>query len=181
MDRVQGIDVEHDRFVRLVRRDGDDLQGIVAALGTKWMLIHRVWDLRLEGLSAVRIRDIKRVEVDRGWNDVVVRSLRERGIFPQPVNQLDLGSTGAMVVSLQRHHDIITIHPERLGSTVCHVGTICSVEPAAKTVSLLELSPSAEWDVLPTVWRFRDITRVDVADQYASALYSLAGHPVACE
>jgi hypothetical protein len=44
-------------------------------------------------------------------------------------------------------------------------------------VSLLEITPSAEWEPRPTQYRLSEITRVNFGGDYEGALYMVGGEP----
>jgi hypothetical protein len=163
--------------VQVWRKHGDCLCGVIAATGRKWMLLHVVWDLDLNGLTAIRLSDIKKLSIDNRGDDVLVRSLQQRAIFPRPVEGMDLDTTSELLADVQRRHRLVTVHPERRWPGTCHVGFVTGIDSSRKRFSMLELSPAAVYDGQPTLWRFRDVRRIELADTYAAALESLAGQP----
>lgn len=165
-----------ETVVRVVRTHGDVLDGLVAGVGRKWLLLHVVDDLNLCGLTAVRLGDVRRVKIDRSGDDVVMRSLRQRGLVPSAVD-MKLDRTSDVLADLRSRCTLLTIHPDRRWPGSCHVGTVTSIDANRRRFCLLEVSPSAVWDETAAVWRFRDVRRIDIADPYAEALAAVAGPP----
>ena len=115
--------------------------------------------------------------IDRSGADVAVRSFRQRGVSPTPVELVGLDTTADALAGLQARSPLVTVHPERRWPGTCHVGVVTRIEPDHKRFAFHEVSPSAAWDDRPTIWSFRDVRRIDIADSYAAALGALAGPP----
>lgn len=170
------MDIEIGSIVRVTRRVGDRLGGVVAGVGERWLLLHRLVELQLDGLCAVRRRDITKVRAATSGDHVAERSLRQRGVFPTPVTSVGLDRTGDVLEGLGAL-GIVTIHVERYRDHVCFLGVVGAVDRERKRFELLELSPSATWDTGPTPWRFRGVSRVEAVGGYDAALGALAGPP----
>lgn len=168
------MDLEVGVVVRLRRRAGEEIHGVIAGVGERWLLLHRTYDLDVDGLCAVRRRDLTRVTVDRTGDRIVERSLRHRGVFPEPVVSVGLDRT-ADVLTTMAALGVVTIHTERADHTVCWLGMPTDVDAERKRFTLAPLTPAATWDAEPMRFRFRDLTRVDVGTAYAARLLELAG------
>jgi len=166
-----------ETVVRVVRTRGDALDGLIAGVGRNWLLLHVVHDLNLCGLTAVRLGDVRRVKIDRSGHDVVIRSLRQRGLVPSAAVDMNLDRTTDVLADLQSRGTLLTIHPDHRWPGTCHVGTVTNIDANRRRFHFLELSPSAAWDETATVWRFRDVRRIDISDPYAEALAAVAGPP----
>lgn len=170
------MDLEIGSVVRVKRRVGCRVDGVVAGIGARWVLLHALFDLQIDGLCAVRRRDIAKVRVESSGDGVTERSLRHRGAFPAPVTDIGLDNTGDVLEGLGAR-GIVTVHPERRDPGVCFLGVVGAVDRTRKRFELLELSPTATWYTTATVWHFGDVSRVQVLTGYEEALSELAGPP----
>ena len=168
------MDIEIGSIVRVTRRVGDRLDGVVAGVGERWLLLHRLVDLQLDGLCAVRRRDITKVRAATSGDHVAERSLRRRGVFPEPVTTIGLDRTGDVLEGLGAL-GTVTVHAERYRDHLCFLGMVGAVDRRRKRFELLDLSPAATWDTSPTPWRFRSVTRSEALTGYDAALGALAG------
>jgi hypothetical protein len=166
------------RFVATKRKYGDDISGVVAAVGQKWIVLHDARDLAIDGLVAMRIADLTSFKIDSSGKSVVLRSFRNRNLFHGPVAGLRLDSTADALLSLSEIAPLVVVHPDRRWPGTCHLGRISSLDREAKKFELLEVAPSAVWDEEPSAWRFRDIRLIQVGDKYSSAIFDLAGEPI---
>lgn len=165
--------------VRIKLRRDRKLTGIVAAVGAKWALLHNIRDLDLDGMVAVRLNDIRKVSASHARDELVARSLRQRGLFPTPVSGTALDTTAELLVYLKRQRQFVAAFPEGRRPGSCHWGYITNVDATRKSFALMELTPAAMWDAEPTTWRFREIRRIQIDDEHLGALESLAGSPPA--
>jgi hypothetical protein len=67
---------------------------------------------------------------------------------------------------------LVTIHRESADPDVCHIGRVVSVTD--KALTLHEVTPGATWDDGMSVYKLREITRVDVGGGYEEALARVA-------
>lgn len=162
--------------VRVRRRAGEEIHGVIAGVGERWLLLHRTYDLDVDGLCAVRRRDTKRVTVDRTGDGIVERSLRHRSVFPDPVATVGLDRT-ADVLTTMAALGVVTIHTERHRTDVCWLGVPTEVDAERRRFRLTPLTPAATWDAEPMRFRFREVSRVEVGAAYAARLLDLAGAP----
>jgi hypothetical protein len=168
-----------DRLVHVKRKGLDSFRGITAAVGLKWIAFHLIHDLEILSLTAVRRSEISSMKYVDTSDSVVVRSLRNRNVFPREEIGLRLDTTADALESLTELTPLITIHPERRRPGVCNLGLVCSMDRVAKKFDFLHVDPAAVWDLEPTSWRFRDVRRIEVRDLYGAAIFDLAGDPAA--
>lgn len=166
-------------LVRVYRGTGEDdmdwLEGYVAAIGRRWLLMARVTsDIWLSGWSAVRLRDVSVVE-PRANARFTTEALRRREQWPLPPVPLDvdLNSRRGLLTSLAGSEEVVALHPERRDPDVCFIGVVRGV--GRHWVDLLEVTIAAQWESGTTKRAVEAITRVDIAGGYESALRLVAG------
>ncbi|NIZ90275.1 hypothetical protein [Kineococcus rubinsiae] len=163
-------------LVRVHRgEDMDSLDGYVAGVGRRWLLLARVSDdIWLTGWSAVRLRDVSVVE-PRANARFTTEALRRRKQWPLPTLEvdLDLDSRRGLLTSLAGSEQVAALHPERRDPDVCFVGVVRGVN--RHWVDLLEVTIRAQWDAETTKRAVEAITRVDIAGGYERALRLVAG------
>ena len=160
------------RVKRSIRR-ADELDGYPVGVGKKWFLLHVMNpEMFLNGYTALRIRDVKRVRrlADDGFPAQALSLAGETREVPEGV---DLASTKALLLTAAASFRLVTIHIEEVDPSVCFVGSPASA--SEKKLRLLEISPGAEWDRKPTVWALRSISRVDFGGRYKTALQAVGG------
>src|SRR5688572_18739535 len=89
-----------EELIRLRRaiRGADRLEGFVAGVGREWILVHVFdADMFLDGYSAVRIADLRRVERRGGPESFPVRALRHFGQTPVVPEGVDLDSVQGLL------------------------------------------------------------------------------------
>ncbi len=178
MDRSKLTDDDIGSVVRLARRHGDVLHGVVAALGRRWVIVHVLHDLELDGLAAVRRRDLMEVGADRSSDNIIRRVLDARSQFPASVSGATLDDTAATLAFLGRSGaTTVTVHPEARRPGTCHLGRVTRIDRERKRFDLLEMSPDASWDDEPTRWRFKDVTQISIGSNYSNGL-DLVAEPV---
>lgn len=158
---------------RRIRR-ADPLDGFVTGIGKRWVLLAAIDDTYLNGLVALRVDDINKVEPDR--RTFVVRALQARGEWPLTATpNAPLDRTDLLVRYLGDNWPLVTIHVEVEDPKVCFIGTPTKV--TTRTVHLREVTPEPEWEGMSTPYRLQDITRIEVGGRYESALWTVAGPP----
>lgn len=162
-------------FVRVQRslRNADVVRGFVVALSPKWIVLHETGDAWLDGYSAIRIADIKKVE--NRPNDLTPRALALYGQRPRKPRGIDCADVRTLLTSVNARFPLTTIHAEAEHPDECYIGVIDSF--TSRTVRLLEIDPRAEWDASPTSWPLAKITRVGFDGKYEQALFDLADRP----
>jgi hypothetical protein len=169
----------HGDVVRLRRtiRGTCDESGWIAMVGAKWMLMAATDDqARLDGFIALRVRDIARIDRDTS-SGFIRQALELQGQWPPPdvPAGIKLDRTRDAIASLAAASPLVTLHCERRWRDECYIGV--PVGWKRRSVELLDVTPDAEWDPDPRVWRLRDVTRVDVGGHYERMLHAVAGPP----
>ncbi|RNI23933.1 hypothetical protein EFY87_06620 [Flexivirga caeni] len=145
-------------------------------VGRKWTLLASIAeDLALDGYVALRTRDIARVGAPVG-GDVSTRVLAARQQWPPSApKSVPLDRTGALLRRFADVAPLLSLYTETDDPDECFVGK--PVRWADTEVCLREISPAARWEDTVSVWRYREITRVEVGDGYAAALAEVGGEP----
>jgi hypothetical protein len=170
---------ETRRLVRVARmiRGADRLDGFVVAIGPKWIVLHTLdHGMFLNGYSAIRLGDIKRVKVeaDDSFPAKALRVRAEERLVPEGV---DLGSTQSVISTAAGLFGLVTLNYEKDDPTVCFIGAVKKVSD--KSVRLFEITPDAAWHEDTTKWPLNNITRIDFGGRYEDALLAVGGEPPA--
>ncbi|WP_189235722.1 hypothetical protein [Planomonospora parontospora] len=164
--------------VRRAIRGTARLDGYVVGVGRKWALLHIVCDqIRLDGYSAVRIRDVEHV-TSSGWPgaDFVHRALSSRGDRPAPLPDVDLDSTARLIETMAEAFPMLGLTFEEIDPDALFIGRARGIT-SKKRVRLQQISSRAVWDTSYTMCGIRDITRFDAGDGYMEALHLVGGDP----
>ncbi|GCD18844.1 hypothetical protein ACFO3K_17885 [Cellulomonas algicola] len=170
------------RVTRRIRKAAS-IDGYVVDVGRAWLLVAVLGDdIRLDGWTAVRLSDVRRVRERVDESAAFYRAaLTARGEWPpgppSSTGSLDLDDVGGLVRTAGAAAPLVTIHVEEDDPSVCFVGRPERVGP--KHLRLREITPGATWDDTTTRWRLRDLTRVDVGGGYEDALALVGGPPPA--
>lgn len=168
--------VKANALVRIDRRikKADRLEGYVVGLGKRWVLLHLVsHDWFLNGYTAIRIGDVKRVKRWDDRSDFPARALAHFDQTPQPVCGIELRSARSLIESTAQRSPLITIFTEYRRPDVCYIGRPVTV--ARRRLRLLQIDPGAVWRSKATKWDLRDISRVEFGGRYEEALAALGG------
>jgi hypothetical protein len=106
--------LKNEEPVRLARslRGAEALDGFVVALGDEWVLLHRLFDVRLDGWSAVRLDTVESVR--RGGPQALAsRVLRVRSQRPVALN-VNLGSATSVIKTMADALPLVTLSREAL-------------------------------------------------------------------
>lgn len=162
-------------LVRLRRspHNADRSDGFVLGVGRKWVLIAPTRaGGRLDGLVAVRLKDVVGVEKDTTFE---ARFARSQADWPPTAPMgLNLDSTTGVIRDLSAISPLIGIEQERrFKSAITWIGTVDEIGKG--WLWLNEVRPDATWRKRPRGYRLKRITKVIVADEYLTALTSVAG------
>ena len=105
---------ESQALVRIKRspRNADRVDGIVVAVGSKWALIADTGDGGFfEGLVAVRVKDVVKVEKDSSFEERFARTRPERP--PTAPADLDLDTTAGLLRGMSAISPLLAIEQER--------------------------------------------------------------------
>lgn len=175
--KLRAAQEHRDYYVRVVRRPKkvDQLDGYVVGLGESWVLLTVDLDGLPNGFTALRLRDIKRIE--RGPSGRFVRkSLKAHDAWPPvaPGTLIELdGGALDLVESAALAAPLVTIHPERDDPGICFIG-----RPAGsgrRKLLLHEVNPSGRWVSKPYAHRIDWITRIEFGGIYETNLAIVAG------
>ena len=170
------VAVKDNALVRIDRRikKADRLEGYLVGLGERWALLHVVsHDWLLNGYTAFRIGDVKRV---RRWDersDFPARALAHFGQEPRPACAIQLDSTRSLIESTAQRSPLVTIFTEYRRPDVCYIGKPVAV--ARRRLRMVQIDPGARWRSKPTKWDLRDVSRVEFGGRYEEALAALGG------
>ncbi len=156
------------------------VDGYILSLGKSWILLAALdGGIYLDGYIALRRRDIVEVKRKRDSDSFVRRVLELHNDWPPnlPVGViLDLANTQTLIDTAAKHFPLVVILTERLDPDICFIGAPTSV--TQRTVYLHEVTSKAEWENRSNHHKLSDITRVDLAGRYETALYEIAGSPI---
>lgn len=160
----------------LARRNlwkADHLEGFVVGVDRDWAVLNLVYDVGLNGWSAIRLDTIREVERQRA-DAFITRALEWAGERPEPV-ALDTGSVEELLHSASGRFPLVTIYTEVEDALVCAIGRPQRI--GLSTVTFLDISSAAVWATQTRDLRLGDITRIDVGARYETALHHLGGYP----
>lgn len=154
------------------------LSGYVLDLGPQFFLLALVDEtIRFNGFVCVRVQDVRRLKVPAPYAAFIKAALHVRGEKIPKRSRLGLASLKEVLVTAGRAFPVITVHREKIAPDVCHIGRVIACDE--KNLSLLEIGPDADWDDAPTIYKLREITRVDFGGGYEDALSMIGGAPPA--
>ena len=166
------------RFIRFDRKFEDSsIRGYVLDIGPRFFLLALVSDrLWFDGFECFRIRDVRNVRPDP-YGDFAEAALRLRGEKKPRKPPISLASIQELLLTAGRQFPLVTIHREEMDPEVCWIGHVLSVDD--RHVSLLGITPSAQWDQEPESFRLSEITHVNFGADYEDALHLVGGDPPA--
>ena len=155
---------------------GGSTEGYILNRGPQFFLLALVGDdIRFNGFSCIRYRDVRGLEVPAEYAAFVEAALKLRNERIPGRPKVKLGTTSELLATAGRAFPIVTIHRENVDPDVCHIGRVVGVDK--DKVGLLEINPDASWDSRPVAYRTREITRVDFGGSYEDALMLVGGSP----
>ena len=174
IDYVQIIRSQY--LVKFSRKpiDEDDLYGFVLACSETLTLLHvlNTSTFTLNGYSVILNADVSLYAVyDRPDYYFDSKVLKLKGIKPQPQPEISIATLPELLISIDKHYPLITIHREKLNVDTCWIGRLAGM--TKKTFTLFEIDDCAEWDG-PHRYRFEDVTKVDFGGGYEAALALVA-------
>jgi hypothetical protein len=164
------------QFVRFYRRFEDSaVRGYVLDVGPKFFLLALVSDrIWFDGFECFRVGDVRGLRPDphARFAESALRKRRDR-LPPKP--GVSVRSVEDLLMSAGRLFPLVTLHREAIDPNVCWIGRILGVERSR--VSLLEITPDATWEEKPESFRLSEITCVNFAGDYETALHLVGGDP----
>jgi hypothetical protein len=162
-------------LVRIKRspRNADRVDGIVVAVGSKWALIAPTGDGGfLEGLVAIRVKDVVKVGKDSSFAERFARTQPEWP--PTAPAGLDLDTTAGLLRGMSAISPLLAIEQERrFHSQMAWIGIVDDV--TERWLWLYEVRPNATWCKRPLGYKLRRITKVFISSRYLTALEAIAG------
>lgn len=123
--------------------------------------------MRLNGYTAIRIKDIEECAEDETFAPVALKLLGER---PKPQPDLLLVDMPGLLSSVGAHFPLLEVFQERTGSSF-HIGRVVGF--GKKKVHFQAVSRGAEWGEIQK-FSCSAVTRVDFGDGYDEALWLVA-------
>ncbi len=155
------------RFTRPLERGS--VNGYVLDAGQRILLVALVSDeIHFNGFECFRTADVRNLRAPGPHANFVEQALKIRGHRIPRKPRVSLASFGELLMSASRVFPLITIDREKADPDVCHIGRVVDVTNGR--VKLLEIDPDAIWDVEPTSYLIREITRVAFGGDYEDAL-----------
>src|SRR6266496_6076626 len=150
-------------LIRVVRpqleRPGKHLIGVPLQVGNAWIILASMDDrIDFDGFDALRLADIERVEKQFPRRTFYVQGLgAKRAKFPM-LARLELGSTKAMIESIQQRFALVVVDREVANPGASEIGRVQRISDGRYTMK--ELDPAGSWLKAQTHYRQKDITRV---------------------
>lgn len=163
-------------LIRIERslRHADRVEGFVLGLGTKWALMAATRDGGfLDGLAAVRIRDVSAVQRNTSFEERFAKTLTN---WPPTAPDVNLDKTAALVRGLGSTSPLVSIGQEgRYKFDGRWIGIVDDVEGGY--LWLHEVRPDATWKPEPLAYKLNRISYVETGSAYLAGLDAIAGRP----
>lgn len=149
------------------------LTGFITSVGRGIVVLNLVDDsIRPNGWVCIRLIDITDCDVPYQHAAFVKRALWLRGYECQTAIELDVSSIANLLGAIPVNYRVVSIHCELNTPAEFWVGKLISIE--SEEVSILPLSPDANWENDEVRLKLDDVTRVDFGGGYEEALASVA-------
>ena len=151
--------------------------GYVLDVGPEFFLLAYVGDdIRFDGFQAIRTDLVSEVQSQHANNKFVERALQLRGLEIPTHPGIDITSISMLIKSVSSDYPLIVLHREIVDPDVCHIGAFESIDDTE--VGIIEINPDATWDEDEMPYKLTEITRIDFAGGYESALALVAEHAI---
>lgn len=150
----------------------DPLEALVLEISDDWVLLASLRDGGyLNGNTIVRARDISRVKLQKTF----LPFLRAQRAWPpqSAAKGLDLSSPKAFLPQLTSLTSILTFHEELRKPGMLWIGSVA--EWKKKSMWFHCIDPNGRWSQILIKVRFRNLTRIDIFEDYAIAIAVVAG------
>ena len=149
--------------------DARPWRGFVVGASETLVLLHVLnsGSMRLNGYTAIRIKDIEECVEDETFVPGALKLLGER---PKPQPDLLLLDMPGLLSSVGAHFPLLEVFQEKSNGSF-HIGRVVGF--GKKKVHLQTVSRGAEWSEI-VKFSCADITRVDFGDGYDEALWLVA-------
>ena len=170
--------IRGEKFVKVRRlsRPSYTIDGFVLAIGDDWVLLSKVMDGGyFDGYAAIRIADIKNVDVDKSFQSRFAQTRPEWPPTAPPSNgPVDLDSTRGMLTTLLQPDRLFGIERNKSYDALW-IGV--PNELRKRWLYLWEVDSRGRWDEEPLGYKLSTITTVVFDDHYQTALTATAGRP----
>jgi hypothetical protein len=151
------------------------VRGYVLDTGPQFFLVAVVSDrIRFDGFECFRVGDVGDLRPDP-HRAFVESALQIRGEQIPVKARVSLASIEELLLSASREAPLVVVHCEEMDPGVCWIGRILSIKRGR--LSLLGISPEAQWHEEPDIFRLDQVTRVSFGGDYEAALYLVGGEP----
>ena len=150
----------------------DPLEALVLEISDDWVLLASLRDGGyLNGNTIVRARDISRVKLKRTF----LPFMRTQGAWPpqSAAKGLGLSSLKAFLPQLASLTPIVAFHEEQRKPGMLWIGSIA--EWKKKSMWFHCIDPNGRWSQILIKVKFRNLTRIDIFEDYANAIAVVAG------
>ena len=124
------------------------------------------------GYVVLRLCDVTSIDMPAPYFEFVEQALSLRGEKMKKLLDIDLYSMTTVLTSASEVYPLLTIHLGQVDSDICYIGRVLSADET--NLSLLEITPSAKWEIEPTKYDVADITQIDFGGKYEDALYQVS-------
>jgi hypothetical protein len=165
---------ERGEIIRVYREGLEDgwAEGFVVGVGPDFFALCLIdKGCRVDGFNCLRYCDITDFVVPAPRAQFLKRALMFRGQTQVSGLTFELISLPMLLQSAGKAFPVVSIFYEA-DDEICYIGRVHRV--TINEVHLLEISPDAQWDSMPTVHPLAGITRVDFGGAYEEALYLVA-------
>jgi hypothetical protein len=131
----------------------------------------RIW---FDGFECFRVGDVRDLRPDP-HRAFVESALQIRGEQIPAKPPISVASIEELLLSASQEFPLVVVHCEEVDPDVCWIGRILSVKRGR--LSLLGISPEAEWHEKPEIYRLDQVTRVSFGGDYEAALHLVGGDP----
>jgi hypothetical protein len=102
------------------------------------------------------------------------RALAYRQIEPFPQPDILLVDLPGLLSSANAHFPLVTVLLEYKHPDICYIGRVHKI--TGKNLWLREISPAARWEIKPSRYKLKHITRVEFGAGYEEALWQVSEH-----
>jgi hypothetical protein len=146
--------------------------GFIIGLSDTWILMARTLEGGYsDGLIALRVRDISKVEKDTSFETRFALTQPQRDAHE--IATIELDDVGSILATMGKLSPLVAIEREEVAPGACWIGRYEGER--RKKFGLLLVQPDASWDLYSTGYRFKDVTTVAIDSHYNTALVSVAG------
>ena len=153
-----------------VRRSGIDenrVQGFLLGYSRNLVLIHYVYDFRLDGLMIFNRNDITFIASDK--TDLFqTEILKDAGIFGEVDFNIecDLSNWQSALSSMRNLKRFLVVEDEKSDYPLLYIGEVIRIDK--DHIDIMEFSGAGNWDKEASTVYFEDISCVQIGNNYAN-------------